>query len=159
MTFWNLWLPKEPFSFEMWNRSLKLRCCSFCLHYRWDDFLEIMVDVLIECLFRHPLSPKRAERVTTLYCLFYGFTFDSKYNFSSCHKFSMGFKSGLSGGVRYQFISFSSKKALARLVVCWDHYPAQIRGLVASDWWMVEGLSPEYGSTVLHPLYHRICTL
>ena len=151
---WNLWLPKERFSFEMWNRSLKLRCCSFCLHYflrSWSMYLANFSSVT--------LSAQNAFIPSTSSCLFYDFTFDSKWNFSSCQKFSMGFKSGLSGGVRHRFISFSSKKALARLVVCWDPYSAQIRGLVASDWWMVEGLSPEYGSTVLHPLYHRICTL
>ena len=51
-------------------------------------------------------------------CLLCGFTFDSKKNLSSCHKSSIGLRSGLSGGVRHQLIFFSLKKAFACLDVC-----------------------------------------
>ena len=47
-----------------------------------------------------------------------GFTRVSKKNFNLCHKFAMGLRSGLSGGLHHQFIPFSSKKALAILEVC-----------------------------------------
>ena len=118
------------------NLSTILRfCMRKILEYikgNFHDFLEIMVDVLNEFLFRHPLSPKRLYSVNQfLFVLRLHFRFYVKSQFVP--QFSMGFKSGLSGGVRNQFISFSSRKALAHLVVCWDHYPAQICGPVASD--------------------------
>ena len=37
---------------------------------------------------------------------------------SSCHKFSMGFKSGFSGGVRHQSTPFSTKNSRAFWEVC-----------------------------------------
>ena len=38
--------------------------------------------------------------------------------FNSCHKFSIGFASGLSGGVFHQLIDFSAKKVCAWREVC-----------------------------------------
>ena len=38
--------------------------------------------------------------------------------FSSCHRFSIGLASGLSGGVHYQFTPFWSKNAFETLKVC-----------------------------------------
>ena len=40
------------------------------------------------------------------------------YFFNSCHKFSIGFKSGDSGGVFHQFMLFSVRKSLHRFEVC-----------------------------------------
>lgn len=46
-------------------------------------------------------------------CLLFGFTSRQMYSFSSCHKFSIGLKSGDSVGVHHQFMFFQSKNSLA----------------------------------------------
>ena len=40
------------------------------------------------------------------------------FTFNSCHRFSIGLASGLSGGVFHQLIDFSAKSARARRDVC-----------------------------------------
>ena len=47
-----------------------------------------------------------------------GFTSRHMYSFSSCHRFSMGFKSGDSGGVFHKLMFSFSKNAFAVLDVC-----------------------------------------
>ena len=50
--------------------------------------------------------------------LFFGFTSLLMYSLSSCHIFSIGFKSGDSAGVFHQLIPFSTMKSLAKCEVC-----------------------------------------
>lgn len=49
------------------------------------------------------------------------------YSLSSCHIFSIGFKSGDSGGVLHQLIPFSSKYDLAHLEVCFGSLSCMYR--------------------------------
>ena len=51
-------------------------------------------------------------------CFTFGLTSRRMYSFSSCQRFSMGFKSGDSGGVLHQFIPLASIQAPACLDVC-----------------------------------------
>ncbi len=51
-------------------------------------------------------------------CCVWGFTSRLIYSLSSCHKFSIGFMSGDSGGVHHQLMALSSKKACACFDVC-----------------------------------------
>ena len=60
----------------------------------------------------------------------FGFTSRLMNSLSSCHRFSMGFKSGDSAGVRHQLIPFSTNHSLAatevfRIIVC--HHSMTIR--------------------------------
>ena len=47
-----------------------------------------------------------------------GFTSLRMYSFSSCHRHSIGFMSGLSAGVRHQFTALSSNHWRVRAAVC-----------------------------------------
>ena len=51
-------------------------------------------------------------------CFVFGFTSLLMYSLSSCHIFSIGFKSGDSAGVFHQLIPFSTMKSLAKCEVC-----------------------------------------
>lgn len=55
---------------------------------------------------------------STKACFVVGLISLLRYSFSSCHRFSIGFISGDSGGVFHQFTLFSNIKALARFEVC-----------------------------------------
>ena len=104
------------------------------------------------CTYRISL-PSPSQRKTPLFrqpvlvCFAASLSILSK-NFSSCDKFSMGFNSGLSGGVRHQFISFSSlKKALARLDVCLGSLSCI--NLWSGSVWLMNGRRVVSRSTVL----------
>ena len=75
-----------------------------------------MIDVTPTLRSVHPFVPKFLNAAMSS-SLVRGFTFDSRYNFSSCQTFSIGLRSGLSGGVRHQLMSCLSKKAWAHLGV------------------------------------------
>ena len=72
-------------------------------------------------------------------CFDVGFTSLRKNSLSTCHRFSIGFRSGLSGGVCHQLIRFCSKNSHARLEVClgslscmkrwWSGYTSRRKGM------------------------------
>lgn len=68
--------------------------------------------------------------------LFLGLISRRMNSLSSCHIFSIGFKSGDSGGVRHQLMHFSSKNTLANFDVCLGSLSCISRCVDGNSEWM-----------------------
>ena len=73
--------------------------------------------IYLQHLWASTLSQNR-DIPSTSSSLFVGFTVQRIYSFSSCQRFSIGFMSGDSGGVRHQLMFFEEKNSLATRDVC-----------------------------------------
>ena len=105
-----------------------------CLIYKMNHckFLESIISRTIQCyhlryylqmtsvftiLLYIDLTPKFLNAMNYL-CFYSRFTSLPKYSFNSCQRFSIGLRSGDSGGVHHKFIFLSWRYCLAWLEMC-----------------------------------------
>ena len=93
-------------------------CFSFVSYQQWKHRVE-MPDVGFAFCWVHFVVPKsRDSHHQLIFTLLFGLTMFRKKCLSSCHRSLIGVRSGNSGGVFHQLMSFSSIKVVARLLVC-----------------------------------------
>ena len=108
--------PKGAIFIPTAYEKLPIIGCTTTLHDN-NSLPRDMIDVTPELGTIQPLVTKIFNAGNEFF-FYSGFTFDSRYNFSSCQTFSIGLGSKLSEGVRHQLIPCSSKKACALFEVC-----------------------------------------
>ena len=92
-----------------------------------------MIDIFCTFLWRYFFPPELLDSIHEFLFILW-LHFRLLKNLSSCHKSSIGFRSGLSGRVHHQLIFCSSKKVCARLDVCFGSLSCMNRCSGSFSW-------------------------